>query len=53
MYQLASKTVEKEGQATVVFVTIKPREDLWLLFHLGLVKKTYTQWGRLRLSRPA
>jgi hypothetical protein len=29
----------KEGQITIGLVKIKPTEDLWLLFHIGLVTK--------------
>ena len=29
----------KEGQITVGLVKIKPKEDLWLLFHIGQVTK--------------
>lgn len=29
----------KEGQITIGFVKIKPKEDLWLLFHIGQVTK--------------
>lgn len=29
----------KEGQVTIGFVKIKPKEDLWLLFHIGQVTR--------------
>ena len=29
----------KEGQITIGLVKIKPKEDLWLLFHIGQVTK--------------
>lgn len=32
-----NKKSYKEGQITIGFVKIKPKEDLWLLFHIGQV----------------
>lgn len=35
----------KEGQVTVGFVKIKPKEDLWLLFHIGQVTKDLNKFN--------
>ncbi|EIM76794.1 hypothetical protein A3SI_08826 [Nitritalea halalkaliphila LW7] len=35
----AKKKSFKEGQITIGFVKIKPKEDKWLLFHIGRVTK--------------
>lgn len=34
-----NKKSYKEGQITIGFVKIKPKEDFWLLFHIGQVTK--------------